>query len=200
MIATSDPNPWIGPAIVAAGIAALVSIITVIVNGVLQRRDRQRQLIAEAFEKVQTYREFIYVVRRRLPDAAEKAADDRARISSDLSQVQARLKSLTALLKVEAPRVGAAYEDLVAHTRRVAGGYIRSAWTRPPDIEAGQMNVTDVDLSVLEELDAAFLAIVRAELAGPPRSWILRRRAKAPIREAIARLIPPDPPDPPLAE
>jgi hypothetical protein len=198
MIATPDPNPWIGPAIVAAGIAALVSIITVIVNGILQRRDRQRQLMAEAFEKVQTYREFIYVVRRRLPDTADDAADNHARISNDLSQVQARLNSLRALLKVEAPRVGAAYEDLVANTRQIAGGYIRSAWAQPSGIEAGQMNVTDVDLSALEELDAAYLAVVLAELALPPRSWVLRGRAKAPFREAIARLTQPHAPDPHL--
>jgi len=167
MIAASSPNPWIGPAIVAAAIAALVSIITVVVNGVLQRRDRQRQLIAEAFESVHAYREFIYVVRRRLPNTDKKATEDRVRISSDLSRVQARLDSLSAVLKVEVPRVGVAYAQLVLTTRRIAGGYIRSAWARAPGIYAGEMNVADVDLSGLEKIDSAFLAIVSAELALP---------------------------------
>jgi hypothetical protein len=188
MIATQDPNPWVGPAIIAAAIAALVAIVTVIVNGVLQRRDRQRQLMAEAFEKVQAYREFIFVVRRRLPDDAEKAAEDRTGISKDLSQLQARLNSLTALLKVEAPRVGAVYADLVAHTRRIAGAHIRAAWQQPSGIATGQMNITDVDLSALSKLDDAYLATVRGELALAPRSWILRRRGRRAHRQALDHL------------
>jgi len=188
MIATTAPSPWIGPAIVAASIAALVSIITVIVNGVLQRRDRQRQLMAEAYEKVQTYREFIYIVRRRPPDASDKALDERVRISNELSQVQARLNSFRALLKVEVPRVGGAYEELWRNTRRIAGGYIQSAWALPSTLGVGQMNVNDVDLSSLEALDVAYLGVVRAELALPPRSWILRPRAATAFQQVASKL------------
>lgn len=201
MIAPQVPSPWIGPAVVAAAIAALVSIMTVIANGILQRRDRQRQLMAEAFEKVQAYREFIYIVRRRMPDSADNAVEDRARINNDLSQVQARLNALSALLKVESPRVGAVYAELVGHTRRIAGGYIRAAWSCAATAEAGPMHITDVDLSALGELDAAYLAVVRAELALRPRTWFLRRRAKSLLRQAKARMaVTPAPGRPPPVE
>jgi|SRR5829696_822960 len=187
MILAQDVNPWVGPAIVAAGIAAMVSIVTVVVNGVLHRRDRQRQLIAEAFEKVHAYREFIFVVRRRVPDDSEKASDDRARISGELSQLQARLNSLVALLRIETPRVGDAYAGLLRETRHVAGGMIRDAWAQPSILASGSMNITDVDLTSLDELDAAFQAVVQAELALPPRAWWLRWRARRRWKRALNR-------------
>lgn len=187
MILAQAVNPWVAPAIIAAGIAAMVSIVTVVVNGALHRRDRQRQLIAEAFEKVHAYREFIFVVRRRVPDDSEKASDDRARIGGELSQLQARLNALVAVLRVETPRVGDAYAGLLRETRHVAGGMIRDAWSQPSALAGGSMNITDVDLAPLDALDDAFQAIVQAELALPPRAWWLRPRARARWKRELQR-------------
>ncbi len=195
MILAQDVNPWVGPAIVAAGIAALVSIVTVVVNGVLHRRDRQRQLIAEAFEKVHAYRECIFIVRRRLPDGHEKADEDRARISGELSHLQARINSLGAVLLIESPSIGDAYATLVQETRRIAGGKIRDAWTRESTVTNGSMNITDVDLTGLDGLDRAFLEVVQAELALPPWAWWLRRRAHArweQVQKASIVVVPSD--------
>jgi hypothetical protein len=188
VILAHDVNPWIGPAIVAAGIAALVSIVTVVVSGVLHRRDRQRQLIAEAFEKVHAYREFIFIVRRRLPESNEKAEEDRARISGELSQLQARINSLVAVLCIESPHVGDAYATLVQETRRIAGSMIRDAWTRQSTLASDTMNITDVDLTDLDGLDGAFRALVEAELALPPWAWWMRWRARSMWEQALQAL------------
>lgn len=119
----------LGSTVIAAAIAAIVSLVTLAWNARRDRQDRQREIFAHAFEACILYREFPFIVRRR---NAEDLAAERARITSDLSRLQARLDSGEAILRVEAPRVGAVYADLVRETRRVAGPYISKAWDEPP--------------------------------------------------------------------
>src|SRR5438093_11643603 len=97
---SSTSSDWVAPAIVAAVVAAAVSLTTFALAGRRARLDRQRQLFAEAFEAVSEYREYPFIVRRRRKDAL---AEERARISSELSRVQAKLNSYRARLRVEAP-------------------------------------------------------------------------------------------------
>lgn len=122
---TSGGADWWESAIVAAIVAAAVSVMTFGLTGRRARIDRQRQVFADAFESVMDYREYPFIVRRRDPD---EPANERQRISSDLSKVQARLNGYKARLLVEDVRVGNV-TDLVNETRRVAGSMIRDAWT-----------------------------------------------------------------------
>src|SRR6266516_2205004 len=82
----STSSDWVAPAIVAAIVAAAVSLTTFALTGRRARLDRQRQLFADAFEAVTEYREYPYIVRRR---SGDEPAKERTRISSDLSKVQA---------------------------------------------------------------------------------------------------------------
>lgn len=100
-VAVEDPNPWIGPAIVAAVVSGVVALVTVAWNARRDRKDRHRQLFADAFAACQAYREFAYMIRRRRSD--DQAADDRSRLTSELSGVQRRLNEHRARFRVEAP-------------------------------------------------------------------------------------------------
>src|SRR6266516_4729512 len=124
----SNNSLW-APAIVAAIVAAAVSLTTFALTERRTRLDRQRQVFADAFEAVMEYREFPFIVRRRNPNEPEK---ERARLSGELSRVQARMNSHKALLLVEDPQIGKLYATLVKQTRLHAGAHIKSAWDNPP--------------------------------------------------------------------
>jgi hypothetical protein len=98
----SNNSLW-APAIVAAIVAAAVSLTTFGLTARRTRLDRQRQVFGDAFEAVMYYREYPFIVRRRNPNEPEK---ERQRLSGELSRVQARMNSYKARLLVEDPEIG----------------------------------------------------------------------------------------------
>lgn len=161
--ATTD---WWAPAIVAAIVAAAVSLTTFALTGRRARIDRQRQVFADAFEAVMEYREYPFIVRRRRED---EPAEERQRISGDLSKVQARINGFKARLLVEDPVVGRRYGDLVKQNRLVAGAHIKAAWDNPPVSADEEMHAPPYDFSALDEYDNAYLQAVADHLAWLPR-------------------------------
>jgi hypothetical protein len=81
-----------------------------------------------------------------------------------LSAVQARIASLEARVRVEAPRVGKAYTALVSHAREVAGQQIRSGWDAPPLPPEATGRIEDVGMSSMNISDAAYLDAARSHL------------------------------------
>jgi hypothetical protein len=154
--------------VVAGLIAAAVAIVTLIVNGRRARIDRQRALLADAFGDIASYREYPYIVRRRRHDQPEA---ERARISAELSEVQARLNRDQAVFQVEAPRVGRAFAALLAATRRIAGAAIHDGWNLPPITSDTDIHV-DIDLAGITGFEDAFLLAQADHLALAP--WWLR--------------------------
>jgi hypothetical protein len=154
--------------VVAALVAAVVSLVTLAASGRRARQDRQRQLFADAFEACIEYREFAYIVRRRRDDSV----DEVARITGAMNGVQTRLRSLEARLRVEAPRVGAAFSKLVAKTRDVAGSQIRAGWESDPVSPDRTGRIEDVDFAPLASTEAEFLDAARDHLAILP--WWIR--------------------------
>ncbi|MGH9245480.1 MAG: hypothetical protein ACRD29_14430 [Acidimicrobiales bacterium] len=144
---------WLAPAIIAALVTLVAGIVTLIVNGRRARVDRQRVVFAAANADLAAYREFVYIVRRRRHDQPEA---ERVRISGELSAVQSRLNQNAAVLKVEAPRVADAYDELLRITRRVAGGAIRDGWDTPPITADTDIHV-DLDLSAIDPCETAYL-------------------------------------------
>lgn len=165
---------WLAPAVIAAVITAVLAVVTLFVNGRRARNDRQRALIADAFGDIAEYREYPYIVRRRRHDEPEA---ERARITAELSAIQHRLNRNQAVLKVEAPRVGRAYAELLGATRRVAGGEIRLAWELDPCASDAGVSIPDVDLSSLDAADELFLLTAADHLAAMP-GWA-RRAARS---------------------
>lgn len=171
---------WWAPAVVAAIVAAGVSLTTFGLAGRRARLDRQRQVFANAFEAAMAYREFPFIVLRRSTD---DPAAERVRISGDLSKVQAMLNSFKARLRVEAPYVGGRYAELIAATRRIAGPLIREAWNMEPIEDDSRVHNPGWDLSALDEHDDSYLRAVADHLAWVPapvqrklRTW----RSKTP--------------------
>jgi hypothetical protein len=148
----SSSTSWWAPAIVAATVAAAVSLTTFALAGRRARLDRQRQVFGEAFEAVMEYRENPFIVLRRSRD---EPAKERARISGDLSTVQAKLNGFRARLRVEAPYVGDRYAELVIATRRVAGPMITHAWNTEPVEDDTQVHNPGWDFSELDTYDDA---------------------------------------------
>lgn len=159
--AASAAAVWVGPAIIAAAVAGVVSLAAIWLNGRLARLDRQRQLFAAAFAACQTYKEYPYIVRRRRRD--KEAAADKTRISTDLSGVQQSLNQHVAMLRVEAPAVGEAYKTLVGATRRIAGTEISRNWEAPAPAGEG-MSIPDIVLDGMEEYEDAYLDAVQKHL------------------------------------
>lgn len=159
-------------AVVAALVAAAVSLTTLWATGRRARLDRQRRLFGEAFETCVAYREFAYIVRRRRPD---DGPGERVRISGEMSEVQRRLASLEAVLRVEAPRVARSYSELVAATRRVAGPQISQGWDEMPT-EDQAAHITTVDFRELRPYEDRYLTAVRMHLGPIPTGLLLAGR------------------------
>jgi hypothetical protein len=178
--ATASTGLW-GPTLVAALIAGAIGLVTLAVNQQRARKDRQRELFADAFAAVTEYREYPFIVRRR-----GESGDDRQTITHDLSGVQAKLNQYVARLRIEAPRVGRAYAHVVIETKRIAGAEIRRSWDTAA-IGEGPMHVRDIDLSELDAVDADFieaaidhLAVSRGVLRRLLQSSWLRLRGPRP--------------------
>lgn len=172
-IAEASTNAWVAPTIVISILALGVSLATFFLAGRRTRLDRQRQVFADAFEAVMEYREYPFIVRRRSKD---EPAQERQRISADLSQVQAKLNSFKARLLVEDPYVGERYAELVAATRRVAGPLITETWSTEPVAADAEVHNPGWDLSDLDTHDDAYLRAVADHLG-----WLwaaLRRKVR----------------------
>jgi hypothetical protein len=147
--------------VVAAIVAGVVSTLALVANARRATKDRQRLVFADAFEAVVAYREFAYVVRRRVDDSAE----EHARISSALSEVQTRIASLEARVRIEASTVGVVYSAHVRQTRAVAGKQIRAGWDSAPLPAERTGRIDDVDYAPLHDSEERFIGAVKRHLA-----------------------------------
>lgn len=174
------PDPWwVAPAVIAAAIAGVIAVLTLVANGRRARADRQRELFGMAFGDVSSYCEYPYIVRRRRHDLAE---EERIRITTELSEVQRKLNHNRATLQVEAPRVARAYAALVDATRRIAGAAIHDGWNMAPITADSNVHVNDVNLSGIKPYEDAYLTVVADHVALTP--WWLRVAARWMTRQA----------------
>ena len=159
--------------LVAAALTAAVSIFLWVANTLLTARretiSRQRDTFSKAYAACVAYQEFPYIIRRRGIDGEK----ERSRISSELRSIQQDLAYYSAWISTESAHVGQEYETLVAILRQVVGSYMHDAWARPPIDSDVAVNITDIDLSSLEEPKRAYIAAVREHLSLFPR-WTLR--------------------------
>ncbi|MDT0615531.1 hypothetical protein [Streptomyces lancefieldiae] len=177
-------------AIKASGpyVAVLAALVTGLILGVQARisrgaqlRERKQELFASAYEVSIQYAETACAVRRRRADAA---AEERVRLSEQLREIQARLTWHEAWVRFEAPEVGAAYDELVARTRTVAGRSMKDAWLSPPaaDDTAMVIPTSVVDLRALADVRERYMAAVEAHLRPRGRARHLHSRAPRPRR------------------
>ncbi|MCP4962993.1 MAG: hypothetical protein GY925_27470 [Actinomycetia bacterium] len=161
-------------ALIAAFVAAMVALAGYWQTSRLNRQDRQRQLFAEAYAAARSYREFPFIVRRRIEGSTT------AEITTRLSDCQVEMDKFMGLLLVESKGVGEAYANLITETRRIAGAEIAAAWESPPRSPKAAPHVREVDLAELRPTDSAYLAVVRDHLSVVPVELIrLWRRVRS---------------------
>jgi hypothetical protein len=192
----ADAIKAFGPyaAVLAALVTGLVLGVQARISRRAQMRERKQELFASAYEVSIQYAEMAYAVRRRRADAA---AEERVRLSEQLREIQSRLTWHEAWVRFEAPEVGAAYDELVARTRTVAGQSMKHAWLSPPaaDDTAMVISTSVVDLRALTGVRERYMAAVEAHLR--PRG---RTRRFLPRVPRPRRAMPPPPvPAPPAA-
>lgn len=163
---------WQAPAVTGALIALAGSLVVVAINGVRARRDRRRDVYAQALASVAEYWEYPYVVRRRRHD---DLAGERVRISEQLRAVQQDLSRHQAWMETEDTAVANAYARLVEVTRSVVGPQISEGWRTPPITSDEQMNISDVTRKGMADAVASFLQAVKDHLALIP----------APVRRGV---------------
>jgi hypothetical protein len=164
MILAVDVALLLQSGVVAAVVAAVVSIGTTLVAGRRARLDRQRQVFATAFEAISSYKEFPYLVRRRNGNDP----GERERITGELTAVQRQLNNSAAVLQVEAPAVAEKYELLVRELRAIVGGEIRRSWELPAIPAEESQSIEDIDLSSLAPHEKSYLEAVRKHLRSFP--------------------------------
>lgn len=171
IVFAAEQSGWTTAAIatiVASVVSGGIALLTFWATGVRQERARRRQLYADALAVLVAYREFAYVIRRRrgaTRSHEHTPGDERIRISEALREIQKDIAYFNSWIQTEARSdVPKKYGELVAHTRRVAGGYMRDAWNAPPlDNDAG-MNIPDIDYTPLKEYEQAYLDAVKQSL------------------------------------
>lgn len=159
---------WVAPGIIAAVIAAAVALFTLGTQARRSRLDRQRVLFADAHAAIAEYCEYPYIIRRRGP-----GTDERARISTEMSDVQHRLLRYQAMVAVESPRIVRYFDDLVSEARRIAGAACHDSWERAVLAPDEPANIADIDLAGIDPARSAYLRAIRIHL-NPVRGRLRR--------------------------
>lgn len=165
------PEGVLQPAVIAALVAAGMSLLLGLHKAAREDRERRRKMFADAYGVYAAYREMPFVIRRR---RADTAADERARIGDELRQLQQQIGYFIAWTKLESTDVGEAYSKLIAAARRTAGREMHRAWAESAAVaQDPDMNITDVNLDACNDAEDEYLEAVRQHLR-PWRSMLTR--------------------------
>ncbi|MEU4096400.1 hypothetical protein [Streptomyces sp. NPDC026673] len=115
-------------ALLAAGVAALVTVLGYLANQYASRRTQRRDLFASALAAVRAYQDLPYRIRWR----ARSDEETRAALGELTYTTLEHMQNFRALLELESRIVAMAYTDLVRETRRLGGPFRQSAWRTPP--------------------------------------------------------------------
>lgn len=149
--------------IVAVAAPLLVFVVKSWHSEFVKRRDRRRELYADALSACMEYKEFPYVIYRR---NGKKPEDERLRISEALRDVQKRIAHHQAWLKTESKSVADKYDELVTTLRSVAGEEMKKRWMAAPIKKDADMTVAPkFDWGAITEKETAYLEAVRKQLA-----------------------------------
>lgn len=129
----------------------------------VKRRDRRRELYADALSACMEYKEFPFVIYRR---NGKKPEDERLRISEALRDVQRRIAHHQSWLRTESKSVANKYDELVSTLRSVAGEEMKKRWKADPIKKDADMTVAPkFDWSAISAKETAYLTTVRKQLA-----------------------------------
>jgi hypothetical protein len=153
----------------AAAIALAGVAVTLVLNGARAERQRRRDLHARALAAIIAYGEMPYRIQRRAP-----GAENRARLSDELSRTKAELDTCQVLLAADGDeRLSDAFDDLYSLGRRSVGKTAHDAWNAPVIQSDAEMNQGEL-YQQLSEFNTA-----RDQFADDLRTATLPRRKRA---------------------
>jgi hypothetical protein len=132
----------VAPVIAIFG-AALIALLTYVLNRRAARRERRAHAFGEALSVVEDYAEMPYRIRRR-PGTVE----GRNQLTEEVSRIYSRLAFHQALLDIEAPPVADAYRFLIHEAKVEVGGQMKMAWQKP-------VRATDAEMNLEQHYDRA---------------------------------------------
>ena len=142
------------------------------VTGERADRWRRRELHARGMAAAIAYAEMPFAIRRRQHEQEHRSAE-RVRLTARFSEIQAEIAVCQAVIDSEGdPHIAAAYCELVAATRRIAGAAAREAWNDEPIGHDADVNMP----AVAEQLQP--LALHRERFADA-----IRHAARSPWRK-----------------
>lgn len=161
--ASEAGSPWLTAALLAAVITAVVTLVLARRKHLEEERARVAVVFAEATKAVAAYLEMPYAIRRR---NHKEPAEERVRLSQEMSKVQADLSFYLAWTAAESTEVGQRYEELVTKLRQVAGSACHDAWLAAAPTRDAEMNIPPsvVDLSAVRPYQKSFTTAAQAHL------------------------------------
>lgn len=162
-VAPDVGSPWLTAALLAAVITAAVTLVLARRKHLEEERAKAAVVFSEASKAVAAYLEMPYAIRRR---NYRQPAEERVRLSQEMSKVQADLSFYMAWTAAESTEVGQRYEELVSQLRRVAGAACHDAWLEAAPMRDAQMNIPPsvVDLSAVRPYQNSFTTAAQGHL------------------------------------
>jgi hypothetical protein len=146
----------------AALVAAVVAVLGYRAQQGHARDERRAAMYAEALRAVEDYLEGPYRIRRR-----DGSPEQRAQITTWLSDVKSRISYHRALMDLHAPGgVGQYYDDFVLTAQREAGPQMTAAWSEPPTVDDADVPLGSAyDRSGSDRARRRVVDAMRAELS-----------------------------------
>ena len=166
----------IDPALVVGILAGVVAIFGYTITNAMNRIERRSRIYADAILALVQFQDLPFRVRRR----SDSSDATRTIVGQRVRDVQEALSYHVVLLRLDSPRVGTVFAELVKKTREVGVRYRHDAWVSPPATSDADMSlVISYDYHNEAELEECIvlmqreLSIIRA--LSPRARWFRAR-------------------------
>jgi hypothetical protein len=122
LVSEAAQSTWTWAPLLAAGVAGVFALIGVVASLAANRRDRRRELYAEAFRVALALVEMVYRLRSADPDNARALADHYHQLHEDINFHQEWIES-------ESEEMGRAYRRLLLRIRAETRDPMRDGWS-----------------------------------------------------------------------
>jgi hypothetical protein len=122
LVSEAAQSTWTWAPLLAAGVAGVFALIGVVASLAANRRDRRRELYAEAFRAALALVEMVYRLRSADPDNARALADHYHQLHEDINFHQEWIES-------ESEEMGRAYRRLLLRIRAETRDPMRDGWS-----------------------------------------------------------------------
>lgn len=151
----------IDPGLIVGILAAIVAVLGFIMTNAMNRVERRSRTYADAISALVRFQNLPHRIRRR----SDSSDATRAIIGEHVRNVQEALSYHVVLLRLDSPRVGAVFDELVRHTREEGVRYRHDAWaSHPATSDADMVSAIRYDYHNEAELEKC-IALMQRELS-----------------------------------